>query len=48
MCIRDRASVNRLCLHATSLGFDHPYGDRVRVDSDIPPKLISELRRRSL
>ena len=45
---RGKASVNRLCLHATSLGFDHPYGDRVRVDSDIPPKLMSELRRRSL
>ena len=23
---RGKASVNRLCLHATSLGFDHPYG----------------------
>jgi len=45
---RGRASVNRLCLHATSLGFDHPYGDRVRVSSDLPPKLMSELRRRSL
>ena len=45
---RGRASVNRLCLHATSLGFDHPYGDRVRVSSDIPSKLMSELRRRSL
>ena len=43
-----KASVNRLCLHATSLGFDHPYGDRVRVSSDIPSKLMSELRRRSL
>ena len=45
---RGKASVNRLCLHATSLGSDHPYGDRGRVDSDIPPKLMSELRRRSL
>jgi len=45
---RGKASVNRLCLHATSLGFDHPYGDRVKVVSDIPSKLMSELRRKSL
>ena len=45
---RGKASVNRLCLHATSLGFDHPYGDRVRVHSELPSKLISELRRKSL
>jgi 23S rRNA pseudouridine1911/1915/1917 synthase len=45
---RGKASVNRLCLHATSLGFDHPYGDRIRVDSELPSKLISELRRKSL
>ena len=45
---RGKASVNRLCLHATSLGFDHPYGDRVRVHSELPSKLMSELRRKSL
>ena len=45
---RGKASVNRLCLHATSLGFDHPYGDRTKVHSDVPSKLISELRRKSL
>ena len=45
---RGKASVNRLCLHATSLGFDHPYGDRIRVDSELPSKLMSELRRKSL
>lgn len=45
---RGKASVNRLCLHATSLGFDHPYGDRIRVHSELPSKLMSELRRKSL
>ena len=45
---RGKASVNRLCLHATSLGFDHPYGDRLTVNSDVPAKLMSELRRKSL
>ena len=45
---RGKASVNRLCLHATSLGFDHPYGDRTKVHSDVPSKLMSELRRKSL
>ena len=45
---RGKASVNRLCLHATALGFDHPYGKRVMVESELPPKLISELRRKSL
>tara|TARA_Y100001954_G_C15807009_1_gene603196 strand:+ start:1654 stop:2544 length:891 start_codon:yes stop_codon:yes gene_type:complete len=45
---RGKASVNRLCLHATSLGFDHPYGDRVKIVSDIPSKLLSELKRKSL
>ena len=45
---RGKASVNRLCLHATSLGFDHPYGDRIGVHSELPSKLMSELRRKSL
>jgi len=45
---RGKASVNRLCLHATSLGFDHPYGDRLTINSDVPTKLMSELRRKSL
>ena len=45
---RGKASVNRLCLHATSLGIDHPYGSRLTVNSHVPPKLMSELRRKSL
>ena len=45
---RGKASVNRLCLHATSLGFDHPYGNRMTVASVIPSNLVSELRRKSL
>lgn len=45
---RGKASVNRLCLHATSLGFDHPYGGRMEVESAIPSNLMSELRRKSL
>ena len=45
---RGKASVNRLCLHATSLGFDHPYGGRMEVESVIPSNLMSELRRKSL
>ena len=45
---RGKASINRLCLHATSLGFDHPYGGRMEVESVIPSNLMSELRRKSL
>ena len=45
---RGKASVNRLCLHASALGFEHPNGSRIRVESDIPSKLFSELRRKSL
>ena len=45
---RGKASVNRLCLHATSLRFDHPHGGRLTVRSNVPPKLVSELRRKSL
>jgi len=45
---RGKASVNRLCLHASALGFDHPNGSRVRVESEIPAKLYSELNRKSL
>ena len=45
---RGKASVNRLCLHASALGFEHPDGSRIRVESDIPTKLFSELRRVSL
>ena len=45
---RGKASVNRLCLHATSLGFDHPYGGRMEVESVIPSNLMSELSRKSL
>ncbi len=45
---RGKASVNRLCLHASSLRFEHPNGRRMRVESEIPPKLFSELKRKSL
>jgi 23S rRNA pseudouridine1911/1915/1917 synthase len=45
---RGKASVNRLCLHASALGFEHPNGSRIKVESDIPSKLFSELRRKSL
>lgn len=41
-----KASVNRLCLHASSLTFDHPNGKRMKVESPIPRQLISELKRR--
>ena len=43
-----RASVNRLCLHASALEFEHPNGNRIRVESEIPTKLYSELNRKSL
>ena len=45
---RGKASVNRLCLHASSRGFEHPNGSRIRVESEIPSKLFSELNRKSL
>ncbi|RZD37866.1 MAG: hypothetical protein CXT71_07525 [Methanobacteriota archaeon] len=41
-----KASVNRLCLHASSLEFDHPNGARQAVESPIPKQLLSELNRR--
>jgi 23S rRNA pseudouridine1911/1915/1917 synthase len=41
-----KASVNRLCLHATSLSFNHPDGDRMTIGSEIPSQLFSELNRR--
>ena len=41
-----KASINRLCLHATSLGFKHPNGKIMKVESPIPRQLISELKRR--
>ena len=41
-----KASINRLCLHATSLGFTHPNGKLMKVESPIPRQLISELKRR--
>ena len=40
-----KASVNRLCLHASSLTFDHPNGERMSVQSDLPRALRSELAR---
>jgi 23S rRNA-/tRNA-specific pseudouridylate synthase len=43
-----KTSVNRLCLHAKSLTFDHPNGERKYVESPIPSKLLSELSRKSL
>ena len=45
---RGKASVNRLCLHASALEFEHPDGRRIRVQSEIPSKLFSELKRKSL
>ncbi len=45
---RGKASVNRLCLHASALEFEHPNGNRIRVESEIPTKLYSELNRKSL
>tara|TARA_B110000196_G_C21152590_1_gene670761 strand:+ start:4172 stop:5092 length:921 start_codon:yes stop_codon:yes gene_type:complete len=41
-----KASVNRLCLHASSLAFEHPNGEHMKVESPIPRQLISELKRR--
>ena len=41
-----KASVNRLCLHATSLSFNHPDGERMTIGSEIPSQLFSELNRR--
>lgn len=40
------ASVNRLCLHATSLGFEHPDGERRVIGTEIPRLLLTELNRR--
>jgi len=45
---RGKSSVNRLCLHASSLSFEHPNGGNIEVVSEIPSKLISELSRKSL
>jgi len=45
---RGKTSVNRLCLHASELIFQHPNGKKIRVTSPIPKKLISELNRKSL
>ena len=41
-----KASVNRLCLHASSIEFDHPNGARQEVESPIPKQLLAELNRR--
>tara|TARA_B100001113_G_scaffold123685_1_gene100939 strand:+ start:67 stop:963 length:897 start_codon:yes stop_codon:yes gene_type:complete len=41
-----KASVNRLCLHATSLSFTHLDGERITIGSEIPRQLMSELNRR--
>ena len=40
-----KASVNRLCLHASALSFDHPNGERVKVESELPKALRAELSR---
>ncbi len=45
---RGKSSVNRLCLHASAIGFEHPNGNRIRVESELPSKLLSELMRKSL
>ncbi len=41
-----KASVNRLCLHATSLSFDHLDGERMTIGTEIPSQLLAELNRR--
>ena len=41
-----KASVNRLCLHATSLSFNHPDGERMTIGTEIPSQLLAELNRR--
>ena len=40
-----KASVNRLCLHASALSFEHPNGERMTIESDIPRALRAELNR---
>ena len=45
---RGKTSVNRLCLHASELTFQHPNGKEIHIISPIPKKLISELNRKSL
>ena len=40
-----KASVNRLCLHASRLSFDHPNGKRMTIESELPKGLITELER---
>ena len=40
-----KASVNRLCLHASALSFEHPNGERVKVESELPKALRAELSR---
>ncbi|MBK64486.1 MAG: hypothetical protein CMB47_03050 [Euryarchaeota archaeon] len=45
---RGKTSVNRLCLHASELIFQHPSGEKMHITSPIPKKLISELNRKSL
>ena len=41
-----KASVNRLCLHATSLSFNHPDGERMVIGTEIPNQLLAETNRR--
>ncbi len=45
---RGKTSVNRLCLHASELIFQHPNAEKIHIVSPIPKKLISELNRKSL
>ena len=45
---RGKASVNRLCLHASEIHFEHPNGKRITVKSRLPDKLYSELKRKLL
>jgi 23S rRNA pseudouridine1911/1915/1917 synthase len=40
------ASVNRLCLHASSLSFNHPDGQRMTIGTEIPSQLLAETNRR--
>ena len=40
-----KSSVNRLCLHASALSFEHPNGERMTIESDMPRALRAELNR---
>ena len=41
-----RASINRLCLHASSLTFEHPNGERMAIECPMSKQLAAEVGRR--